>query len=150
MRQLDQSDIELVCDHRYRMFMEAGHKLEVLELMTEHFRPWLERALADGLYFGAVFEMDSNPVASIGLMKIEWPPHPFHPEEEEGRGYVLNLFVEPAHRRKGIATSLMNHADEEFSRRGLHYRILHPTKMARAMYEDAGWSQSSEMFLRAP
>jgi GNAT superfamily N-acetyltransferase len=149
MRQLDSGDVELVCAHRQRMFLEAGHEQDVLNLMTTHFRSWLERALADGSYFGAVIELDGDPIASIGLMKINWPPHPFHPKED-GRGYVLNLFVEPAHRRKGIATRLMSYADAEFTRRGLHYRILHPTKMARPMYEEAGWHRSSEMFFKAP
>jgi predicted GNAT family acetyltransferase len=67
-----------------------------------------------------------------------------HPEQSE-RGYVLNLFVEPLHREKGIAKSLMAHADAAFVDQGISYCILHSTPMARSMYEKIGWNGTSEM-----
>ena len=63
----------------------------------------------------------------------------------KGRGYVLNVFVEPSHRKQGIARALMDRADREFASRGVAFAILHATKMGRPLYEQLGWSATSEM-----
>ena len=77
-------------------------------------------------------------------MTIDWPPHPKHPAEGH-RGYVLNLYVENNHRKKGNAKKLMSLADTEFANRDLSFYILHPTAMARPIYESLGWKNSGEM-----
>ena len=77
-------------------------------------------------------------------MIIEWPPGPSHPTLDK-RGNVLNVFVEPSHRKQGIAKALMHRADQEFAERGVAYAILHATKMGRPLYEQIGWSATSEM-----
>jgi ribosomal protein S18 acetylase RimI-like enzyme len=140
-------DLELVCRHREAMFGEAGRDAATLAIMTEHFRVWLAPRLADGRYFGYVLtEADANdaPVAGIGLMEIDWPPHPAHPEEDR-RGYVLNVYVEPHARRRGLARQLMQLADEEFVRRGIRYAILHATEQGRDLYRQLGWGGTTEM-----
>ena len=83
-------------------------------------------------------------VAGIGLMLIEWPPGPTHPTSDK-RGYVLNVFVEPSHRRQGLAAKLMELADSEFVNRGATYAILNATKMGRPLYEKLGWAATNEM-----
>ena len=126
------------------MFLEAGHARDGLTSMTQHFRPWLEAQLEAKSYFGRVASETDTVVGSIGWMVLDWPPHPMHPEQGK-RGYVLNLFVEPNHRGKGIAKALMAGADAWFLDAGIEYCILHSTRMARTMYEKLGWSGTSEM-----
>lgn len=63
-------------------------------------------------------------VAGLGMMVIDWPPHPSHPTQST-RGYILNVFVEPEHRGQGLARALMDLAMEEARRRGLDHLILH-------------------------
>jgi len=48
-------------------------------------------------------------------MVLDWPPHPLHPNEDR-RGYVLNLYVEPGYRGRGVARDLMRLADAGRSR----------------------------------
>jgi GNAT superfamily N-acetyltransferase len=143
-RDIGPGDVALVCDHRERMFAEAGHDQRALKIMAENFRPWLHEQIEIGRYLGRVVECEGEAVASIGLMVIAWPPHPMHPAQG-ARGYVLNLFVEPQHRRKGIGRALMAYADRRFSEMGIEYRILHSTRMAREMYEGLGWKATTEM-----
>ena len=112
--------------------------------MDRSFRQWLGPRLVDGRYFGFVVEDGHRPVAGVGLMELDWPPHPMHPQDDR-RGYVLNMFVEPTHRRKGIARHLLTLADREFSRRGIGYAILHATSAGRPTYEQAGWGPTSEL-----
>jgi ribosomal protein S18 acetylase RimI-like enzyme len=144
IRTLRASDLDLVCRHREEMFRDAGKSDDELLPMTAHFREWVKPRLLDGSYFGYVMEVDAAPVAGIGLMLIDWPPHPMHPTQDK-RGYVLNVFVEPGYRKRGLARELMNLADAEFARRGVCYAVLHATEKGKPLYQGLGWNGTTEM-----
>lgn len=144
VRQLVPGDLELICRHREAMFLEAGGDPAALRVMTEHFRPWLRVRLEDGRYYGFMVMDEGDPAAGIGLMSIDWPPHPAHPTQDQ-RGYVLNVYVEPAYRRRGLATALMKLAEAEFARRGLGFAVLHATEVGRPVYQALGWAATREM-----
>ena len=143
-RTLTPDDLDMICIHRENMFLEAGGDPEKLRIMTEHFRPWLKTRLADGRYYGFALLDTDRPIAAIGLMSIDWPAHPSHPTEDQ-RGYVLNVFVEPSHRRRGLASALMQLGDAEFKRRGLSFAILHATQVGKPVYEQLGWKGTAQM-----
>ncbi|MBO2929277.1 GNAT family N-acetyltransferase [Metapseudomonas otitidis] len=144
VRQLVPHDLELICRHREAMFLEAGGDPAALRVMTEHFCPWLRVRLEDGRYYGFMVIDEGDPAAGIGLMSIDWPPHPAHPTQDQ-RGYVLNVYVEPAYRRRGLATALMKLAEAEFARRGLGFAVLHATEVGRPVYQALGWAATREM-----
>lgn len=146
-RPITSRDLDLVCRHREEMFRESnapGRTEEVLKAMTTAFRIWVEPRLKDASYFGYIVEDGGAPVAGIGLMVIDWPPHPSHPLEDK-RGYVLNVFTEPSHRRRGLGNMLMELGEAEFRKRGVSYGVLHATRMGRPLYERIGWTGTSEM-----
>lgn len=143
-RPVGPSDAEMICSHREQMFLEAGGIAENLRVMTEHFRPWLEERLDDGRYYGFKLLDGEQVVAAIGLMSIDWPPHPSHPTLDK-RGYVLNVYVQPAYRRRGLASSLMQAAEAEFARRGITFAVLHATETGKPVYEQGGWAGTAEM-----
>jgi ribosomal protein S18 acetylase RimI-like enzyme len=143
-------DLDLICRHREEMFRASnapGRSDDVLRTMTAAFRTWLAPRLKDGSYFGYMIEEDGAVIAGIGLMVIDWPPHPSHPDEHK-RGYVLNVYVEPACRGRGLAKMLMQQGEAELARRGASFAILHSTRMGRPLYEKIGWVQTSEMSKR--
>jgi len=144
IRPVQPDDLDLICHHREAMFQESGFAADTLRTMTRHFREWLRPRLADGSYFGFVAMADSRPVAGVGLMLIDWPPHPAHPEQSK-RGYVLNLYVDPIRRKRGLAKQLTACAEAELARRGATFSILHATQAGRPLYEQGGWRQTSEM-----
>lgn len=144
IREITEDDLELVCRHREEMFRDAGRGDEVLRPMTEQFRTWLQPRLQDHSYFGFIASEGGHAIAGIGLMLIDWPPHPLHPTVDK-RGYVLNVYVEPSHRRRGLARELMALADAEFRRRGVSFVILHATSKGRDLYASLGWSSTTEM-----
>jgi ribosomal protein S18 acetylase RimI-like enzyme len=146
-RTLDLGDLDLICRHREEMFRDARQSEAVLSVMTEHFRTWLEPRLADGSYFGFVLLDENNPVGGIGLMTIDWPPHPSHPTQSH-RGYILNVFVEPSHRRRGLARELMRLAEAEFASRGVEFAVLHATEKGQPLYRGLGWGPTAEMTKR--
>ena len=146
-RPVSPGDLDLICRHREEMFRASnvsGRSDEILRAMTASFRVWLEPRLGDQSYFGYILEEEGAAVAGIGLMIIDWPPHPLHPNEDK-RGYVLNLFVEPSHRKRGLAKMLMDLGEAEIARRGVSFAILHATRMGRPLYEQTGWTQTAEM-----
>ena len=145
-RPVTPDDLDLVCRHRQEMFKASGRPDELVAPMAAPFRAWLAPKLASGAYFGWIVEAEGEPVAGLGMMVIDWPPHPSH-LTQAARGYILNVFVEPAHRGRGVAKALMAEATAEGRRRGLAYMVLHATAMARPMYEGLGWSATSEMSL---
>lgn len=147
VRKLSERDLELVCRHREEMFRDAGRSSDVLSPMTQHFREWLRPRLRDGSYFGFIACDQGGPIAGIGLMLIDWPPHPAHPISDK-RGYVLNVYVEPDYRSRGIARELMRLADAEFAERGVQFAILHATEKGRNLYADLGWQGTTEMSKR--
>ena len=146
-RPVTTDDLELICEHRERLFRESnapGRTEQIITTQTAHFRPWVAQRLRDKSYFGYIIEDAGRPVAGIGLMLIDWPPGPAHPTSDK-RGYVLNVFVEPSHRRQGLAEKLMQMADAEFSSRGASYAVLNATRMGRPLYEKLGWTATNEM-----
>ena len=79
IRKVRKEDMSVVCLHRRKMFEESGTQSGVLDRMTDSFAIWLARHLEDGTYFGFMVEDEVMIVAGVGLMLIEWPPHPSHP-----------------------------------------------------------------------
>jgi GNAT superfamily N-acetyltransferase len=145
-REVRPADVDLVCRHRHDMFMASGRSADLVAPMDGPFRAWLEPKLASGAYFGWIAEVAGAAVGGVGMMEIDWPPHPSHPTQER-RGYILNVYVQPAHRGRGVAGALMRLATEEGRRRGLELMVLHATAMGRPMYEKLGWTRTAEMSL---
>jgi GNAT superfamily N-acetyltransferase len=147
IRVANADDIALITEHRHSMFAEIGWSTaDALTTMSDHFRPWVERMMAAGKYVGWVVEDDGQPVASAGFFELEWPPHPFDPAGE-ARGYLLNFWVEPSHRRRGLAKGLVKLAVAESRRRGLRVTTLHASEAGRPVYESLGFRRGGEMML---
>ncbi len=137
-------DLDLVECHRAEMFREMGCPEADLAAIRADFRVWLEPRLRDGSYFGWVIEQDQCPAAGLGMMVLDWPPHPYHPVDSR-RAYILNVFVEPEHRGKGLAKALMVLARGEAKKRGITFMVLHASPQGRPLYEKLGWKPTSEM-----
>jgi ribosomal protein S18 acetylase RimI-like enzyme len=101
--------------------------------------------IAEGKYIGWITGDNGRPVASAGLLVLDWPPHPFDPAGEH-RGYLLNVFVDPEFRRRGVAHALVDRCLAEARRRGLRVVALHSSDAARSMYEALGFRATNEMF----
>ncbi len=147
VRTVGASDLPVVVRHRREMFAANGHGPEVLAPMAIAFEAWLAPLLASGAYFGwIVMDSAGEAVGGLGMMEIDWPPHPRHPQQHK-RGYITNVFVEPWLRGSGVGRALMEIAAREGGRRGLDLMVLHASPMGRPLYESIGWTTGSEMML---
>jgi len=149
LRPVAPADLETIVRHRSAMFTDSGRPAEVIAELEQPFRAWLAPRLADGRYFGWMIEEEGAVVAGIGMMEIEWPPHPSHPTSDR-RGYLLNVYVEPPCRRRGLARRLIAAAMDEARARGLEFLVLHATEQGRPLYASLGWASSREMAIAVP
>jgi ribosomal protein S18 acetylase RimI-like enzyme len=104
----------------------------------------VKERIAEGKYFGWIVEEDGKLAASAGMLIMDWPPHPMHPEGRE-RAYLLNVFVEPEFRRRGLANALVEQCMKEAERRGIRVVTLHSSDAGRPVYEKLGFRSTSEM-----
>lgn len=149
LRSATSADVQLIASHRKAMFVAMGHPAESLDPMDRHFVPWLRSRLAEGFYLGWVATVDGLAVGSAGMMLVDWPPNLYDPAGTV-RGYLLNVFVEEAYRRRGIARMLVETCLAEARRRRIQVISLHASAAGRPLYEGMGFAISNEMYRIEP
>jgi GNAT superfamily N-acetyltransferase len=144
------ADSAIITHHRHRMFVDAGRAdSQALKNMSSRFEPWVKDMLTNGKYFGwLTIDDDAKDgekiVAGAGLLILDWPPHPL----DAGcfRGYLLNVYVDPAYRRKKLGSQLVERALAEARQKNIRVVALHSTDEGRPMYEANGFRRTNEMF----
>src|ERR1700722_2252962 len=139
------ADAALITAHRKAMFTAMGRDREsILDAMSRSFEPWVTRMIIEGKYAGWITSDDGRPVASAGLLILDWPPHPLDPVGEH-RGYLLNVFVEPDYRGRHLAHALVDLCMGEAHRRRMKVVSLHTSDAGRPISEAFGFRGTSEM-----
>ena len=121
----------------------------VLEEMAQNFEPWVRRMIAEDKYAGWITRDDERAIGSAGLLILDWAPHFLDPRCGQ-RGYILNVFVEPEYRGRGIAKALTLQCMAEAKRRGIGVVALHASKKGQPVYEKLGFKTSNEMLFVEP
>lgn len=144
-RRATENDAELITRHRKAMFADMRDAPDaVLNEMARNFEPWVRRMLADGKYAGWITSDGERAIASAGFMVLDWAPHFLDPAGRQ-RGYILNVFVEPEYRGRGIAQMLTRECMAEARLRGIRVVALHASQKGRLVYEKLGFNASNEM-----
>lgn len=144
-RRATEHDAELITRHRKAMFTDMRDAPDaVLNEMARHFEPWVQRMIADGKYAGWITSDGERAIASTGFMMLDWAPHFLDPVSQK-RGYILNVFVEPEYRGRGIAQMLAKECLAEARQRGIRVVALHASNKGQPVYEKLGFKASNEM-----
>jgi GNAT superfamily N-acetyltransferase len=144
-RSVTQADAALITAHRRAMFASMPNPQEaILDAMSRAFEPWVTDRIAEGKYLGWIAEDAGRVSGSAGLLIVDWPPHPLHPEGSQ-RAYLLNVYVEPEFRKRGLAHSLIEKCLAEAGRLGIRVVTLHSSDAGRPVYEKFGFHPTSEM-----
>ena len=140
------ADVETILHHRRSMFAEMGDGTEAeLDAMVESARTFIKAALQDGSYRAWLVEADGRVVSGGGVALVPYQPTPLDPEAR--RAYVLNMYTEPSHRRRGLA-KLVLEAIVSFCRaQGLKAVLLHASDAGRPLYLQMGFEPTNEMKL---
>lgn len=141
-------DSEVVAQHRARMFADMGTAPAQVESIARESTQWFREALASGAYLGWLVVLRDVPttiVAGAGMLLMNWPPT--HRDVRTRRGYILNVYTEPEHRRRGLARLLTIEVLDEARRRDIGIVTLHASEQGRQLYESLGFQDTNEMRL---
>jgi ribosomal protein S18 acetylase RimI-like enzyme len=154
VRQAGAADIPVLAHHRAAMFRDMGqlasHQEESLKRATA---AYLREALPRGEYFAWVAEDQEARPSTIGGAGVQLRPILPRPgmataDLELGpEAIVLNVYVEPAWRRRGVAEALMRALLNALAARDIRRIVLHASAEGRRLYERLGFVPTNEMRL---
>lgn len=139
-------DIPHVITHRERMFhdMNIPARFEQMAPATE---AWLRTAIPSLTYLGWLVVTDAGTVAGGGgLIVIPWPPGPMTMDPR--CGFVFNVYIEPAHRRQGLARRLMDAMHDWCRAEGIERIVLNASTFGQPLYEQMGYIVTNEPMMR--
>ncbi len=145
IRRATVADAAVIGHHRAGMFRDMGWIADdEVDALRAASCTYLLAALADGTYSGWVVETQGDVVAGGGAMIRCLMPRPGYPHGDE-EAYVLNVYTEPKHRRRGLARRLMQEILAWYHARGITRIALHASDDGRPLYERLGFVQTNEM-----
>jgi GNAT superfamily N-acetyltransferase len=145
VRQGMASDASVVARHRALMFHEMGHLPEAEMVSFEREAvPIIEAAIQAGTY-RPWFAQDAGDriVAGGGVQLRPLLPRPECREAPEA--IILNMYVQPAHRRRGLARRLLEAMLDWCGPQGIVRIVLHPSDQGRPLYESMGFQPTGEL-----
>lgn len=148
LRRATFSDAETIQAQRDAMFVDMGKDPHDLLQVQAAALGWHRRMLQTGLYQGFLVEAEGVVVAGAGLLWRDWPPS--SATTEQTRAYLMNVYVQPPHRGRGLAQFLIEEMLAECALRGVHIVSLHASEAGRPIYERLGFRASPEMELVLP
>ena len=146
IREATLDDLASLLHHRRAMFASMGHADEHLQHTLVAARSYFARALADGSCRAWVAVDEGRVIGGTLIVFAHWPGVPGCSDPR--RPWILNVYVEPEFRRRGIARALMLTAIEHCRRQGLPFVSLHASDEGRALYESLGFVPTNEMKLK--
>lgn len=140
------ADLELHVRHREAMFkdMDFGDDPGRARMATT-FRVRLRTWLSTGEVRGVVAETEGRPVAGALLQFKDALPGPL--SVLAVRGYLFNVYTDPACRGQGLARRMTTALLEVARAQGVGIVELHASKDAEALYRSMGFEPTSEFRL---
>jgi GNAT superfamily N-acetyltransferase len=118
--------------------------LESLEALAERY---FTVAIEDETYHGwLALEQTGTVIGGAGVADVTLPAGPHTPALT--RPEILNVYVEPDYRRRGIARRLMEVIIDWCRARGDVSIFLHASDEGRKLYTSMGFGPTNEMMLR--
>lgn len=145
IRQANLQDIPTIVEMKMAMFREAGS----FQLLQDGAEERIAAAYSD-LYLQQkcchfIVEDEGVAVACGGAVIKDDVPFCFF--KTPYYGYIMDVYCEPASRRKGYATQLVQQVIAWLRERGVHNIKLKPSGAGQRMYEKLGFQPSGEMEL---
>jgi GNAT superfamily N-acetyltransferase len=145
---LGECDLPLVLDYRHRMMVEAGgdHLLadDWREVTHDHYSQGYRNGSC--VHFG--WREEGCIVATTGaLIRDDFP---FFSFKARRYGWIMDVYVLPEYRRRGLASSLTQRTIDWLRSKGIVVARLTASDEARrtGLYERMGFSFTNEMRLR--
>jgi GNAT superfamily N-acetyltransferase len=146
LRAATPADVPVLMHHMVAMFADMGAGTEESRRRAAVIRaPWTAERMARGEYFSWLFEHEGEVVAGADVWLKPRQPGPSNPQETVP--YVLNVYCDPVHRRRGLARRLLETMVAWSRERGYLAVELHASDEGRPLYADMGFVATNEMRL---
>ena len=132
-------DIELLVGTRTEVLRAANgldDSTDMTEVETES-RFYYERALKDGSHTAWLVFDGSEFIGSGGISYYNVMPTYHNPTGK--KAYIMNMYTVPSHRRKGIATKMLDLLVQDARERDITAISLEATEMGKPLYEKYGF-----------
>jgi ribosomal protein S18 acetylase RimI-like enzyme len=138
-------DVNSIVAQRRGMLEELRNgDMSLLETTLVAFEEWMIPRMKSGEYLGWVaVSPEGQVVSGIGLWLQEWPAS--LRSKSVLRGYILNVYTDPGHRKQGLARRLTQTALDYCRSRSIELVALHASPYGRPLYESLGFEPTTEM-----
>jgi GNAT superfamily N-acetyltransferase len=145
LRSATLDDVEHLLHQRYAMFLEMGFSQDDVRPAVAAARTYLTHALPAGSCHAWLALHEQQIIGGGFLVINDWPGVPgcVGPQYP----WILNVYVEPEFRRRGVARLLMNQMIEYCRNAGFPFVALHPSADGKPLYEKLGFVPTDEMRL---
>jgi GNAT superfamily N-acetyltransferase len=138
IRQATLADADALVRQRIAMFTDMGREFDHAAV-DRQFRAWLATHMPDGVYHAWLVDDATTgiTVAGGGLSILPWPPGPSYMIDR--LAFVYNVYVEPSHRRQGLARLVMDAIHAFCRANGIVSVALNASQDGRPLYESLGY-----------
>ncbi|MCY7150907.1 GNAT family N-acetyltransferase [Streptococcus gallolyticus subsp. gallolyticus] len=139
------SDLEILVSTRVNV-LRSANQLDLSVDMKEvekSSRLYYQEALASDNHTAFLVYNDDDNVIGAGAVSY-YQVMPTYHNTSGKKAYIMNMYVAPEHRRKGIATKLLDLLIADSKERGIDHITLEATQMGRKLYENYGFCQMQD------
>ena len=129
-------DVNLLVSMRLR-FMNLSGTEENYAVIKENCHSYFERALSAGQCDAILAEIRGVCIGTGVIFYYDSVPSTFNPEGKNA--YITSMYVEPSHRRQGVAREMLNRLIRKAGERGYGVIMLSASDMGRHLYEKSGF-----------
>ena len=137
------SDCETLTDLRMKMRKELDSGF-TSKLIYEETLDFFKRNIKNGTHIAFVCEHNKVMIATVGITLFEIMPTTKQPNGKVAR--LMNMYVEPFYRNKGIAKELLNCVMAYAKEHQIGKVMLNPSNMGKSLYENYGFQLLSDEY----
>ena len=130
------SDCEALTDIRMQMRKELDADFNS-ELIYAETLDFFKRNIKSGVHIAFICEHNRQMIATAGITLFEIMPTTEHPNGKVAR--LMNMYVVPFFRSKGIAKEMLNRIMAYAEKHGIGKVMLNPSQMGKSLYENYGF-----------
>lgn len=148
IREIIPKEDAIIAEHFYQMWLDIG--VPEKSIKSNHRNLTLEfikQARQNLSYKGFVAEIDNIIVGSASCQLFTGLYSLILEAEYRQYGYIWGVYVEPSHRKKGIAKQLTNATIKHLKSINCTKAILNASPAGKSVYENLGFSPSNAMQL---
>lgn len=140
-------DAPALADLRYRFRAEMGTPVEDRTRFLARCQAWMgDRLRTGGAWSCWLAARTGETAGAVWLQLLEKIPNPVG--EPELHGYLSSLFVDPAHRGRGLGSALIEACLAACQARGVDAVFLWPTPSSRPLYRRHGFDVRDDLLER--